>query len=118
MNAADPNVVEFLGKIDERIGHVLENPGAYGGIEAIEPVALVLFMLRARVVNADAEDRSILRNYKSFLASRVPHGCGGLRSRLGDECELDRMVEVLREYFHTQEFEFPAHIRNRTRKHG
>lgn len=89
---------EFLALIDEKLEQVLEQPSGWGGMEALEPVVLVLLMLRGRVANPTASDRAIITGYRKFLAERTGPGAADLRTRLGDDCSIERMVEVLREH--------------------
>lgn len=89
---------EFLALIDEKLDQVLEQPAGWGGVEALEPVILVLLMLRNRVADPTASEREVIQSYRKFLAERAGPGASDLRSRLGSACSLERMVEILREH--------------------
>ncbi len=89
---------DALALIDEQLGLVLGYPLGWGGMDALEPVVLALLMVRARVADPTVSDRVLHRSYRKFLAEQVGGGAAGLRDRLGSNCSVERMVEVLREY--------------------
>jgi hypothetical protein len=89
---------EFLALIDEKLDQVLEQPAGWGGVEALEPVVLVLLMLRNRVADPTASEREVIKSYRKFLAERTGPGASDLRARLGSDCSIERMVEILREH--------------------
>lgn len=89
--------VEFLALIDERLDQVLAQPRSWGGTDALEPLVLMLSMLRARVADPTSTDQEVIRAYLGLLARRVGKGAGDLKSRLGPQCSIDSMVAVLSE---------------------
>ena len=96
--AEDQAVPEFLALVDEKLDHVLAHPGGWGGTETLEPIVLLLSMLRARTLDSTASDQAVLKTYGVFIADRVGKGAGDLRSRLGLNGSVDAMVTVLREF--------------------
>jgi len=87
----------FIALIDEKLEQVLKQPEGWGGLEALEPIALVLLMLRNRVTNPAASESDVIKDYKRFLAERTAPGTGALLTRLGDDPSLERMIKILRE---------------------
>lgn len=84
--------------LDERLEDVLSNPGGWGGTEALEPVVLMLWLLRAELGAPSMTFADVLQRYRSFLALKVGPGAAGLRERLGNRATLTTMVEILREF--------------------
>ena len=95
---ARASVTEFIALVDEKLDHVLTHPGSWGGTETLEPIVLVLSMLRARAANPAVTDQDVLKAYHTFLARRVGRGNGDLRSRLGSNYSIDTMVQVLQDF--------------------
>lgn len=90
--------IDLLALVDQKLEEVLARPGMWGGTDTLEPLVLLLSMLRARAANPTTTDEAVLKAYHAFLAGRVDRGAGDLRSRLGADCSTDTMVAVLREY--------------------
>ena len=88
----------FIALIDEKLDQVLEQPEGWGGVEALEPVVLVLLMLRNRVADPAASERDVIKDYRRFLAGRTSPGASDLLTRLGSDSSIERMVEILREH--------------------
>ncbi|MFV8751242.1 hypothetical protein ACNOYE_11925 [Nannocystaceae bacterium ST9] len=89
---------EFIEQIDRRIDQVLKYPEGWGGVDALEPLVLMLLMLRAGVDESTSDDRTVVAEYRKSLGQRVGGGAADLRARLGEDCSIDRMVEILREH--------------------
>ena len=96
--AEDQAVPELLVLVDEKLEQVLANPGGWGGTDTLEPIVLLLAMLRARALDSTVSDQAVLKTYHAFIADRFGNGNGDLRSRLGPSCSIDAMVTVLREF--------------------
>lgn len=96
MSATTAN--EFIDILDRRIDQVLKYPGGWGGIDTLEPLVLMLLMLRASVTDSGSNDRVVVEEYRKSLAKSVGAGAADLRARLGEDCSEARMVEVLREH--------------------
>lgn len=84
--------------LDERLENVLFHPGQWGGTEALEPVVLMLWLLRAELGDPPMSSADVLQRYQNFLALKVGPGAAGLRERLGNRATITTMVEVLREF--------------------
>jgi hypothetical protein len=89
---------EFIDILDRRIDQVLKYPGGWGGKDTLEPLVLMLLMLRSSVTDSDSNDRIVVGEYQKFLTERVGGGAADLRARLGEDCSEARMVEILREH--------------------
>lgn len=89
---------DFTRAIDQRIDQVLGNPQGWGGVDALEPLVLMLLMLRAEFANPPSPRTEVLRQYRRFLAGRFEPGVGDLRERLGPRLSPEAMVAVLREH--------------------
>lgn len=88
-----------LGRLlDAHLEAVLSNPGGWGGAEALEPVVLMLWLLRAELGDPSMAAADVLQRYRNFLALKVGPGAAGLRERLGNRATLATMVEILREF--------------------
>lgn len=88
----------MLDEIDQRIDQVLEFPEQWGGLEVMEPMVLMLSMLRARVHDASATDRTVVDDYLRFLSTRVGAGAASLPARLGPEATVEKVGEILRAF--------------------
>lgn len=89
---------EFLALIDDKLAQILEHPAGWGGASAVEPVVLVLLMLRNKVVDPTSSDRDVVKAYREFLAQRLAPGPGALATRLGTDASPSELAEVLREH--------------------
>lgn len=89
---------DFVGLIDRRLEQVLKYPQGWGGVDTLEPLVLMLLMLRSSIDDVTPKDRIVVDEYRKFLAERVGGGAADLRARLGEDCSEARMVEVLREH--------------------
>lgn len=89
---------DFVDLIDRRLDQVLKYPQGWGGVDSLEPLVLMLLMLRSSVNETTPSDRAVVAEYRKFLAERVSGGAADLRARLGEDCSEARMVEILREH--------------------
>jgi hypothetical protein len=88
-------------KLDAKLDQVLKNPRGWGGMDVLEPLVLMLLILRAEVTHPPSTHAEVLRRYRQFLAERVAPGAGDIRARLGEALSLEAVVEVLREHVDT-----------------
>lgn len=88
----------FVQLLDDKLDQVLSDPGGWGGADALEPLVLVLLMLRSQVRLPARSDREVVSEYRKFLAEHVGAGAGDLKSRLGADCTPQRIAELLRQY--------------------
>jgi hypothetical protein len=89
---------DVVALLDRRLAEVLDRPAGWGGIDALEPLVLTLLMLRTQVVNPVADERAVVRTYRRFLAVEFGAGAADLRTRLGADASLARVVDVLRRF--------------------
>lgn len=88
-------------RLDEKLDQVLKNPRGWGGVDVLEPLVLMLLILRAETADPPLAHAEVLRRYRQFLAERVAPGAGDIRARLGEELSLEAVVDVLREHVDT-----------------
>lgn len=88
----------LLRQLDEKLDSILDNPEGWGGIDALEPLVLLLLLLRAELATPRVTHAEVLKQYRFFLATRLKPGVGDIRERLGDTLSLQTMVELLREH--------------------
>lgn len=67
--------VEMLRHIDKFIRSVIERPGMFGTVEAVEATILTLLNVRTAVLDkGKTKDQSILmQEYRKFLSARIPN---------------------------------------------
>ena len=82
--------------IDEAVEQVLANPQGWGGVDALEPIVLLLLILRGELMSPPVARTEVLRRYWKFVADTVAPGSADLRTRLGANLSTDSMVAVLR----------------------
>ncbi|QRN95433.1 hypothetical protein JRI60_41255 [Archangium violaceum] len=85
-------------RLDEKLDQVLKNPRGWGGVDVLEPLVLMLLILRAETADPPVSHAEVLRRYRRFLAERVAPGAGDIRARLGEALSLEAVVDVLREH--------------------
>lgn len=85
-------------RLDEKLDQVLKNPRGWGGVDVLEPLVLMLLILRAETADPPLPLAEVLRRYRRFLAERVAPGAGDIRARLGAALSLEAVVDVLREH--------------------
>jgi hypothetical protein len=51
---------EFLALVDEKLDQVLAQPRSWGGEDALEPLVLMLSMLRARAADPTSSDQDVV----------------------------------------------------------
>jgi hypothetical protein len=96
---SDPiSEARFVQLLDDKLDQIVSEPGGWGGVDALEPLVLVLLMLRSQVRLPGKSDREVVSDYRKFLAEHVGAGAGDLKSRLGADCSAERMAELLRQY--------------------
>lgn len=88
----------ILRRLDEKLDFILDNPEGWGGIDALEPLVLLLLLLRADLATPRMTHAEVLKQYRGFLATRLKPGAGDIRERLGDALSLETMVNLLREH--------------------
>ncbi|HEX5748898.1 MAG TPA: hypothetical protein VFZ09_21845 [Archangium sp.] len=88
----------ILRRLDEKLDSILDNPEGWGGIDALEPLVLLLLLLRAELATPRVTHAEVLKQYRVFLATRLRPGVGDIRERLGDALSLENMVALLREH--------------------
>lgn len=88
----------FVHLLEARLESVLDNPKGWGGIEALEPLVLLLCIQRAELATPPVCQVELLQSYWAFLARRIGPGAGGLRERLGAEASAEAMISILREF--------------------
>ncbi len=88
-------------RLDEKLDQVLKNPRGWGGVDVLEPLVLMLLILRAETADPPLSHAEVLRRYRRFLAERVAPGAGDIRERLGEALSLEAVVDVLREHVDT-----------------
>lgn len=80
--------------IDAKLDDVLENPQAWGGVRALEPLVLVLMMCRE-----PDDERGLMRAYRKYLAESLGPSSGSLVDRIPpDEDPLTVATDVLRRF--------------------
>lgn len=97
-----PGIVEYL---DEKIELVLSAPAAWGGLEPLEPLILMLLMCRRYAALGDDDERTLMRAYRRHLAESLGRGSARLVERLPPEDCVPRAVEVLRSFAEGQRAE-------------
>lgn len=95
---ATPASTSLLKWIDTALDEILANPHGWGGVDALEPVILLLAILRGEFSSPRVAQQEVLRHYWAFLAAKVRPGSDDLRARLGERLSTETMVAVLREY--------------------
>lgn len=88
-------------KLDEKLDQVLKSPRGWGGLDVLEPLVLMLLILRAETGDPPSSHAEVLRRYRRFLAERFGAGAGDIRARLGGALSLEAVVNVLREHVET-----------------
>lgn len=88
----------LTAKLDEKLDQVLKNPRGWGGVDVLEPLVLMLLILRAETANPPSSHAEVLQQYQAFLAKRLAPGAGDIRERLGEALSLERVVNLLREH--------------------
>jgi hypothetical protein len=101
----NPNIEHIVEYIDEKIDLVLEAPQAWGGEEPLEPLVLMLLMLRQFVVSNDDDEHQLLRAYRRHLAGSVGPGAARLIERLPDGDKCLAAVPILQEFVNRQRTE-------------
>jgi hypothetical protein len=96
----DVDLVEarFIAWIDEKLREVLSAPGAWGGVEALEPLILVLLMARRRIHEPTARDQDLTRRYRRFLARVTGPGAARLADRVPSLSREQHMVQILHDF--------------------
>lgn len=84
--------------IDEKLREALSAPGAWGGVEALEPLILMLLMARRRVHDPTARDQELTRSYRKFLARVTGASAARLADRVPSEGRVKHMVEILGDF--------------------
>jgi len=105
-----PRIVEYL---DEKIELVLSAPAAWGGLEPLEPLILMLLMCRQYAAFGDDDERTLMRAYRKHLAESLGRGSARLVERLPPEDRMARAVEVLRRFAEAHHAERPLQEVNR-----
>jgi hypothetical protein len=84
-------------KIDDKIRNILDSPLSWGGKDALESLILCLLSLKDEMGSLKGlpPERSLLREYRSFIASEVGGGNGALKTRTSS---LEEMVTVLEKF--------------------
>jgi hypothetical protein len=91
-----PSIVEYL---DAKIAAVLSAPAAWGGLEALEPLVLMLCMCRQYAASENDDERTLMRRYRRHLAEHLGRSAAALVDRLPpDGDRLSKAVEVLRTF--------------------
>ena len=85
-------------RLDEKLDQVLKNPRGWGGMDVLEPLVLMLLILRAETADHPLSHAEVLRRYRRFLTERVAPGAGDIRARLGEALSLEAVVDILREH--------------------
>ena len=98
MTDADLLKARILAWIDEKLREVLSSPGAWGGAEALEPLTLMLLMVRRRVQEPSARDQDLTRSYRKFLARVTGPGAARLADRVPEQGREALMVEILDDF--------------------
>lgn len=99
MNSNDNAIVDY---VDEKIDLVLEVPHAWGGAEPLEPLILMLLMIRQFVAFGDENERQLMRSYRQHLARSVGKGSARLIDRLPDGDKCDAAVSALTAFVEQQ----------------
>jgi hypothetical protein len=74
--------------IDDKINLILEYPQAWGGAESLEPLILMLLMLRQFAALGSDDERELMRAYRQYLAKAVGRGSVRLIERLPEESDV------------------------------
>jgi hypothetical protein len=98
MTNVEPLRARFVGWIDEKLREVLTTPGAWGGVEALEPLVLVLLMARRRIYDPGTRDQDLVRGYRQFLARVTGPSASRLADRVPREGRERHMVEILGDF--------------------
>ncbi len=88
----------ILQWVDTAMDEILANPQGWGGIDALEPLFLLLVILRGEVASPRIAQQQVLTQYWTFLATHIRPGSDDLRARLGQDLSVETMVAVLRKY--------------------
>jgi hypothetical protein len=86
----------ILRRLDEKLDSILDNPEGWGGVDALEPLVLLLLLLRADMTTPRMTHAEVLKQYRAFLSRRLKPGAGDIRERLGDAPSLETMAGLLR----------------------
>ena len=65
MTDADLPSERLVAWLDEKLREVLSAPGTWGGVEALEPLVLMLLMLRRRIHDPTAQDQELTHSYRN-----------------------------------------------------
>lgn len=98
MSDAELQRTRFVAWIDEKLREVLAAPGAWGGVEALEPLILVLLMARRRIHDPMGRDQDLVRGYRKFLARVTGPSAARLADRVPREERERHMVEILGDF--------------------
>jgi hypothetical protein len=98
MTDVDLVQARFIAWIDEKLREILSSPGAWGGVEALEPLVVVLLMARRRVQEPTARDQDLMRSYRRFLARVTGPGAARLADRVPSTGREAHMVEILGDF--------------------
>lgn len=88
----------FVAWIDDKLREVLAAPGAWGGVEALEPLVLVLLMARRRIHDPTTRDQDLVRGYRQFLARVTGPSASRLAARVPHEGRERHMVAILGDF--------------------
>lgn len=91
----------LTARLDEKLDQVLKNPRGWGGVDVLEPLVLMLLILRAETADPPASHAEVVQRYQQFLTERLGPGAGDVRERLGEDLSLEAVVNVLREHVET-----------------
>ena len=88
----------IIAWIDEKLREVLAAPRAWGGVEALEPLILLLLMARRRVHEPTARDQELTRSYRKFLARVTGPSAARLAERVPGTGREAHMVLILGDF--------------------
>jgi len=98
MTDADLLKARLVTWVDEKLREILSAPSAWGGVEALEPLVLVLLMARRRIHDPATRDQDLIRGYRKFLARVTGPGAARLADRVPSDGRERHMIEILGDF--------------------
>lgn len=98
MNDEDLRLARVVAWIDDKLREILTAPGAWGGVDALEPLILVLLMARLRATDARVRDQDLVRSYRKFLARVTGPSAARLAERVPEAQRQEHMARILGDF--------------------